>query len=121
MSDQADPDIGNAPDEPTSASREAAGHFVYVLRCADGTLYAGYATDVGRRLAKHQAGRGAKYTRSRRPVDIVAWWPHPDRPSALRAEAAFKRLRRVQKLDLLAKQPASPPDSPSDEARVRGV
>ena len=120
LSEHTDPDLGNAPDEPTSASRKA-GHFVYVLRCADGSLYAGYSTDVCRRLAEHQSGRGAKYTRSRRPVEMVAWWPQPDRPSALQAEAAFKRLRRAQKLDLLAKQPASPPDSPRDEPRVRGV
>ena len=73
-------------------------HLVYVLRCADGSLYAGYATDVDRRLAEHQSGRGAKYTRGRRPVSLVATWSHLDRPSALRAEAAFKRLGRAQKL-----------------------
>ena len=76
----------------------STAHYVYVLRCADGSLYAGYTTDLTRRLAQHQAGKGAKYTRSRRPVELVASWPYPDRSAALRAEYRFKRLDRVGKL-----------------------
>ncbi len=73
-------------------------HYVYVLRCADGSLYAGYTIDLDRRLAQHQAGKAAKYTRARRPVEIVASWRYPDRSSALRAELAFKQLDRESKL-----------------------
>ncbi len=74
---------------------------VYVLRCGDGTLYCGITTDVERRFAQHQKGVGARYTRGRGPVHLVAQWPHPDRPAALRAEAAFKRLSRAAKERLL--------------------
>jgi putative endonuclease len=100
--------------EPTAIDSERR-HFVYVLRCADGTLYAGYATDVDRRLTEHQTGRGATYTRARRPVAVVARWPHPDRSSALRAEAAFKRLTRADKLARIAEAASSAFDgTPSD-------
>ncbi len=73
-------------------------HYVYVLRCADGTLYAGYTVDLARRLAQHQAGKAARYTRGRGPIELVAAWPYPDKGSALRAERAFKGLGREQKL-----------------------
>jgi putative endonuclease len=80
---------------------QSATHYVYVLRCADASLYAGYTTDLARRLAQHQAGKGAKYTRSRRPVELVASWAYPDRSAALRAERAFKKLERGRKLETL--------------------
>ncbi len=70
---------------------------VYVLRCRDGTLYCGVTTDLKRRLAQHQKGTAARYTRGRGPVCLAASWRHPDRSAALRAEAAFKRLSRVAK------------------------
>ena len=81
--------------------------FAYMLRCADGSLYTGSTTDLGRRLTAHQSGRGAKYTRSRRPVELAYWEEVPDWSAALRREAALKRLNRRQKLDLL--QAAGPP------------
>lgn len=65
--------------------------YVYILRCADGTLYTGWTTNPERRLAEHNAGRGAAYTRSRRPVALVYCEPHPDRASAMRREAQIKR------------------------------
>ncbi|MEB3328345.1 MAG: GIY-YIG nuclease family protein [Candidatus Sericytochromatia bacterium] len=77
---------------------DARGHYVYVLRCGDGSLYTGYSTDVARRLATHAAGKGARYTRSRLPVALCAWWPHATREEALRAEWTFKRLPRREKL-----------------------
>ncbi len=80
-----------------------------MLRCADGSLYAGYAVDPARRVAQHQAGKGAKYTRSRRPVELVAAWPYPDRSAALRAERAFKKLGRPAKLAALAGDGPNPP------------
>lgn len=77
------------------------GWFVYMLRCGDGSLYTGYTDDVFRRLAVHQSGKGAKYTRSRLPVTLAYWEELPDRPAALRREAAIKRLTRQQKLRLI--------------------
>ncbi|HYF25586.1 MAG TPA: GIY-YIG nuclease family protein [Baekduia sp.] len=71
---------------------------VYVLRCGDGSLYCGWTTDLERRVAEHTAGKGARYTRSRLPVELAAAWPQESRSAALRAEAAFKALSRAQKL-----------------------
>jgi len=71
---------------------------MYVLRCADGSLYTGITTDLERRLAEHQSGAGARYTRARLPVAVVGSWAYPDRSGASRAEAAFKKLRRADKL-----------------------
>ena len=74
--------------------------FVYMLRCADGSLYTGYTDDVQRRLAVHQSGKGAKYTRSRLPVELAYWEELPDKSAALRREAAIKAMSRPQKLKL---------------------
>ena len=79
--------------------------FVYMLRCRDGSLYTGYTDDVRRRLAVHCAGKGAKYTRSRLPVELVYQEELPDKSSALRREAAIKKLSRQQKLNLVEGQP----------------
>ena len=78
------------------------GCFVYMVRCADGSLYTGWTTCLARRVAAHNAGRGAKYTRSRRPVCLVWAECQPDPSAALRREAAVKRLSRQQKLALVA-------------------
>ena len=78
-------------------------NYVYMLRCADGTLYTGWTTDLQRRLAAHNAGKGAKYTRSRRPVALCYVETCDSREEALRREAAIKRLPRQEKL-LLAGQ-----------------
>jgi putative endonuclease len=83
------------------------GYYVYLLRCADGSLYTGIARDVESRLAAHEAGRGAKYTRGRGPFQLLAAWAFPDRPTALRAEAEMKRLDRPAKLALAADSQAS--------------
>lgn len=84
-------------------SAEDTPWFMYVVRCADDTLYAGVATDVARRVAEHNgSGRGARYTRARRPVRPVASWRYETRAEACRAEYAFKQLRRDQKLGFVA-------------------
>jgi len=75
--------------------------FVYILRCADRTLYTGVTNDTGKRLADHNAGRGARYTRSRLPVDLVYVEPVSDRGAALRREGEIKRMRAAQKEDLI--------------------
>jgi predicted GIY-YIG superfamily endonuclease len=74
---------------------------VYLLRCADGTLYAGITNDLQKRLAAHCAGRGARYTRGRGPLALVHAEPARTRSAALRREHELKRLRRGDKLAFL--------------------
>ena len=75
--------------------------FVYLLGCADGTLYTGIALDVSRRCQQHNAGTASRYTRSRLPVVVVYQEAHANRSLALRREAALKALSRQQKLSLI--------------------
>lgn len=75
--------------------------FVYMLRCKDGSLYTGWTNDLDHRLAMHNSGRGAKYTRGRGPLELVYSEELPDKEAALRRECAIKKLRREQKLALL--------------------
>jgi putative endonuclease len=75
--------------------------FVYLLRCADGSLYCGWTTDVERRLAAHRAGTASRYTRARRPVELARVFAVSDRSAALREEARIKRLTRSAKLALI--------------------
>jgi putative endonuclease len=79
---------------------------VYVARCGDGSFYTGITTDPERRLAEHNAGSGASYTRSRSPVVLVYCEPARDRSGALRREWAIKRLTRAEKEDLVARGPS---------------
>lgn len=76
--------------------------YCYIVECADGTYYTGWATDPERRLRLHNAGRGARYTRSRRPVRLVYLEPQPDRSSAMKRERALKALSHEQKRNLIA-------------------
>jgi putative endonuclease len=80
----------------------ASAWFVYIVRCADHTLYTGITTDVERRLAEHNAGTGARYTRARLPVELIHAEPAADRSAASRREAAIKQLTRAAKLALAA-------------------
>jgi putative endonuclease len=75
--------------------------FVYLLRCADGTLYCGWSTDPERRLRQHLAGTASRYTRRRRPVELVWSAACSDRSAAMREEARIKRLTRAEKLVLI--------------------
>lgn len=75
--------------------------YVYILRCADGTLYTGATTDVARRSAAHNAGRGAKYTKTRRPCTLVYVQAVGEHGAALSREAAIKRMPRPEKLRLI--------------------
>jgi putative endonuclease len=74
--------------------------FVYLLRCRDGSLYCGWTDDLERRVATHNSGKGARYTRSRKPVRLVWSEELADRSAALKREIAVKRLTRTQKLAL---------------------
>lgn len=78
--------------------------YVYILRCADGTLYTGYTDDPERRARVHNAGKGAKYTRSRLPVELVYREALGDKSAALRREREIKKLTRAQKLALISAQ-----------------
>ena len=80
-------------------------YFVYLLECADGSLYTGVTTDVERRFAEHQAGTGSHYTRAKGAVRIVYTEPQPDRSAALRREAAIKKLPRSAKIALVGFKP----------------
>ena len=82
----------------------AVEYVVYILRCGDGTLYTGITNDLPRRLAQHNNGTGAKYTRARRPVSVVFQALCKDRGEALRREAAIKRLSRGEKEALIKNQ-----------------
>jgi cyclophilin family peptidyl-prolyl cis-trans isomerase/predicted GIY-YIG superfamily endonuclease len=82
--------------------------FVYVLRCAGGSLYAGWTTDLAARLRAHARGRAAKYTRSRLPVTLCAFWAVDGRSAARREEARFKQLSRADKLKELARRIRAP-------------
>lgn len=76
--------------------------WVYILRCADGSLYTGWTVDLERRLARHRAGRASRYTASRLPVTLARAFPMDDRSAARREEARIKRLGRAAKLELIA-------------------
>ena len=77
-------------------------HYVYVLRCADGTLYTGYTTDPERRVHEHNAGEGAKYTRGRTPVDLVHLESFDSRSAAQSREYEIKQHARDAKESLVA-------------------
>ena len=78
-------------------------YYVYMVKCRDGTLYTGTAADVEKRIAVHNSGKGAKYTRSRLPVTLVYQETVADKSAALKREIAIKRLPRIEKLQLIEK------------------
>lgn len=77
-------------------------NYVYLVECSDGTLYAGWTTDITKRVAVHNRGQGARYTRSRLPVHLVYWEECISRSEALRREAQIKKLARQDKQQLAA-------------------
>lgn len=81
--------------------RSISTWFVYILRCADGTLYTGITKDLARRTEQHNAGTASRYTRSRCPVKLVYHEPQPSQSLALKREAAIKKLTRRQKLAMV--------------------
>ncbi len=101
--------IGAAPEpaKQAAAAPSPQRHFMYVIECADGTLYTGYTTDVKARFARHCAGTGAKYTRGRGPLNLLAYAEFETKHDAMSAEYRFKKLARDQKDALLARAAAS--------------
>jgi putative endonuclease len=79
---------------------------VYLLRCADGTFYCGWTTDVARRVGQHQAGTASRYTRSRLPVALAWSMEAASRGEALREEHRIKRLSRPEKVRLVMERPS---------------
>ena len=79
--------------------------FVYIVECADGSLYTGWAVDVAKRVAAHNAGRGAQYTRMHCPVKLVYVEACDSRAAAMKREAAIKQWPRAKKLTLLQQPP----------------
>ena len=89
----------------TDAGEADSPWCLYVLKCADDSLYTGITTDPDRRLHEHNhSPRGARYTRARRPVELIKTWPASNRSQASRLEYAFKALSRPEKLKLLQAQ-----------------
>ncbi len=75
--------------------------YTYMLRCADGSLYTGYTTDLEKRVEAHNLGKGAKYTRMRRPVELVYFEEHPSKQEAMRREALIKQMTKKEKEKLI--------------------
>lgn len=76
-------------------------NYTYILRCADGTLYTGWTNDLEKRLTSHNAGTGCKYTRTRRPVELVYFEEFGTKEQAMSREWHIKRLSRAEKLSLI--------------------
>ncbi|MBV1757094.1 MAG: GIY-YIG nuclease family protein [Dethiosulfatibacter sp.] len=77
--------------------------FVYILKCADGTLYTGWTNNLEKRMDKHNAGNGAKYTRGRLPVEMVYFEAYETKEEAMSREFKIKRMNRSQKIELIKK------------------
>lgn len=78
-------------------------NYTYILKCCDGSLYTGWTTDLERRLKEHNAGKGAKYTKSRRPVELAYFESFGTREEAMKREYAIKQMKRGDKLKLMEK------------------
>lgn len=78
-------------------------YYVYILRCGDGSLYTGITNNLEKRVSEHQSGKGAKYTRSHLPVELVYHETAQDKSAALRREHAIKAMPRKEKLNLIQK------------------
>ncbi|MDN7229357.1 GIY-YIG nuclease family protein [Planococcus liqunii] len=81
---------------------ETNNHYFYVLECADGSYYAGYTNDLQKRLEAHNAGKGAKYTRAKGPVEMIHHESFETKSAAMKAEYAFKQLSKPQKMHYIA-------------------
>lgn len=80
-------------------------YYFYILRCSDNSLYSGVTNDLQRRVEEHNSGlsRSAKYTRSRKPVQLIYHEQYEDKPTAMKREAAVKKLSKIKKEELVKK------------------
>lgn len=79
-------------------------HYTYMLRCKDNTYYTGYTNDLEKRIKAHNEGKGAKYTKGRRPVELVYYEEYEDKHSAMRREWEIKQLARKEKEKMIYEQ-----------------
>ena len=79
-------------------------NYTYILKCHDGTLYTGWTNDIEKRIKAHNEGRGAKYTKCRRPVELVYYEEYETKEEAMKREYAIKHLRRREKEKLIEKK-----------------
>ena len=96
--------LRNGTDEDKTKAQDAENikkNYVYIVRCADDSLYTGWTTDVEKRIQAHNSGKGAKYTRSRGPVTLVYHEELPTKEDALKREAQIKKMSREKKLKLV--------------------
>ncbi|MBV7272393.1 GIY-YIG nuclease family protein [Clostridiaceae bacterium UIB06] len=85
-------------------------NYVYILRCADGSLYTGYTNDLKKRLKTHNSGKGAKYTRCRLPLELAYYETYETKNEAMKREYSIKQLSRPNKLRLISTNPLIPLD-----------
>lgn len=85
-------------------------NYTYIVKCADSTLYTGWTNDLDKRIKAHNSGKGAKYTKTRRPVKLVYYEEHETKNEAMSREYAIKQLKREQKEQLMAGHPLSKKD-----------
>lgn len=95
------------PEEPAKAPAAGRPWFLYLIECADGSIYTGITTDVAARYAAHAEGKGARYTRAHPPARLLGWEAHPDRSTASKAEYRIKRLTAAAKRAYAAALPAT--------------
>lgn len=76
-------------------------HYAYMLRCSDGTIYSGYTNNIEKRVEAHNSGKGAKYTKTRRPVELVYFEVYDTKSDAMKREYEYKQLKRNQKEQLI--------------------
>lgn len=95
------------PEELAEAPAAGRPWFLYLIECADGSIYTGITTDVAARYAAHAEGKGARYTRAHPPARLLGWEAHPDRSSASKAEYRIKRLTAAAKRAYAAALPAT--------------
>lgn len=81
--------------------KQTTGFFTYIVRCADDSFYTGWTVDLAERMSAHNQGRGAKYTRGRGPVQLVASWELSSKSEAMKLERALKQLSRKEKQGLI--------------------
>jgi putative endonuclease len=110
-------DSGIVQDSCQGEDAQPKPYYLYVVECSDGSWYTGYTDDVARRIATHNAGAGAKYTRSRRPVKLVASARFSSKYEAMSAEYRFKRLSRDEKERLVSE--AARTGEPLEEVLAR--